>query len=197
MLVFWNEKLVFLAVPKTGTTAIEGALAPHAAVKIIDPPVLKHAPLYRYDRYLRPYFEEVGGQKLETLAVVREPIDWLASWYRYRGRSDLAGHANSTASISFDEFVLGYLRDKRPAFAEVGSQAKFLAGANATTAVDHVFKYENQDQLLGFLEERLGVKITLRRQNESPPREIDLSPGIEKRLRRKMEAEFAVWEAAI
>ena len=31
MLVFSNEKLVFLSVPKTGTTAYEAALAPRAA----------------------------------------------------------------------------------------------------------------------------------------------------------------------
>ena len=50
MLVFWKELLVFLAVPKTGTTALEGALAPNAALVFRDPPILKHTPLYRYRR---------------------------------------------------------------------------------------------------------------------------------------------------
>ena len=50
MLVFWKERLVFLAVPKTGTTALEGALAPKAALVFRDPPILKHTPLYRYRR---------------------------------------------------------------------------------------------------------------------------------------------------
>lgn len=45
MLVFWKENLVFLAVPKTGTTAIEGALALHAAMVLCEPPQIKHAPL--------------------------------------------------------------------------------------------------------------------------------------------------------
>ena len=40
MLVFWKENLVFLAVPKTGTTAIEGALAPRASMVLRDPPIL-------------------------------------------------------------------------------------------------------------------------------------------------------------
>ena len=43
MLVFWKENLVFLAVPKTGTTAIEGALSPYAAMVLRDPPQIKHA----------------------------------------------------------------------------------------------------------------------------------------------------------
>jgi len=46
MLVFSNEKLVFLSVPKTGTTAYEAALAPHAAIVVSNPPELKHAPVF-------------------------------------------------------------------------------------------------------------------------------------------------------
>ena len=45
MLVFWNKKLVFLSVPKTGTTAIEAALAPFADIVVSNPPELKHAPI--------------------------------------------------------------------------------------------------------------------------------------------------------
>ena len=196
MLVFWKEKLVFLAVPKTGTTAIEGALAPMATAKIIDPPILKHSAWYRYNRFLRPYFEGVGGQEMETMAVVREPIDWLGSWYRYRGREDLKGHPNSTAEMSFDEFVLGFLKNKRPPASDVGSQAKFLSDEHGNTAVTHVFKYENRPALLEFLEDRLSTKITLKTLNVSPQRDFTLSPGVERRLRKKMHAEFDVWEAA-
>lgn len=37
MLVFWKERLVFLATPKTGTTAIEAALQPLANLSIQNP----------------------------------------------------------------------------------------------------------------------------------------------------------------
>jgi len=71
MLVFWAEKLVFLAVPKTGTTAIEGALAPRASMVLRDPPQLKHSPVYRYKRFLQPLFAQGGGQDdMETFAMV-------------------------------------------------------------------------------------------------------------------------------
>ena len=67
MLVFWKEKLVFLAVPKTGTTAYEKALAARASMSVLDPPELKHAPIYRYNRFFRPMFEKLGAE-METLA---------------------------------------------------------------------------------------------------------------------------------
>jgi len=121
MLVFWKEKLVFLAVAKTGTTALEGALAPRAALVVRDPPILKHTPIYRYNRFLRPYLEKGGADDLETTALVRHPVSWLGSWYKYRGRDDLKGHQNSTADVSFDEFVDEYTKGRPAPFANVGS----------------------------------------------------------------------------
>ena len=196
MLVFWNERLVFLAMPKTGTTAIEMALRPRAGIAITDPPVMKHTPLYRYQRFLEPYFEKGGATGFETVAMVREPVDWLGSWYRYRQRDDLAGHPNSTRDISFDEFVRAYLRRDRPPFAAVGSQAKFLHDASGAVAVTHLFQYERQDALLAFLQERLGQALALKRLNESPRMELTLRDRLRDRLRAECAEEFAVWDRA-
>jgi hypothetical protein len=195
MLVFWKQALVFLSVPKTGTTAWEEALAPHASIAVLDPPELKHAPLYRYNRFFRPMFEKVGpAQPMETLAVVREPISWLGSWYRFRRRPSMAGKANATFEVSFDDFVAAYLQGDPPAFANVGSQAKFLEPRPNGTAVDHFFRYEDQAALLAFLEARLGLQIALPRSNVSPQMDLSLSAETERRLRRKYAEDFALWE---
>lgn len=175
MLVFWKENLVFLAVPKTGTTAIEGALAPRASMVLRDPPILKHSAVYRYNRFLKPYFVQAGGQTPETFAVVRHPIDWLSSWYRYRHRDDLVGHANSTRDVTFDDFVLEYCKGKPAPFAAVGSQAKFILNGDGTCGVDYLFRYEAQDKLIAFLEARLEMEITLKRLNVSPTVTLTLS----------------------
>lgn len=196
MLVFWKENLVFLAVPKTGTTAIEGALAPKAAMVLRDPPTIKHAPIYRYRRFLKPLFVQAGGREPETMAVLRHPVDWLGSWYRYRGRPDLDGHANSTKDISFDDFVLEYTKGKPAPFANVGSQAKFVCDGDGQIAVDHLFRYEDQDRMIAFLERRLNVTLDLPRLNVSPRRDTELSPAVEAKLRDRRAAEFAVWDQA-
>ncbi|RMD90227.1 MAG: gamma-glutamyl kinase [Alphaproteobacteria bacterium] len=196
MLVFWEERLVFLATPKTGTTAIEMALRPVAGIAITDPPVVKHTPIYRFRRFLAPYLAACGAEDFETVAAVRHPVDWLGSWYRYRSRPELEGHPNSTRGISFDAFVRGYLKKRRPPFADVGSQAKFLADAEGRVAVDHLFRYEAQPALLAFLEKRLGREIKLKRLNESPPAELSLRPRLRQRLEAELPAEFAVWKAA-
>lgn len=195
VLVFWQERLAFLAVPKTGTSAYESALGPRADMAILNPPELKHAPVYRYNRFFRPMFEKMGADNMETLATMREPISWLSSWYRYRKRPFMSGKPNSTENLSFDEFVEGYCKGDRPGFANVGSQAKFLEPRPNGTRVTHLFRYEDQARLIGFLEERLDVVLDLPRENVSPAVEIELSPRVEAKLRRKCAAEFELYDS--
>jgi hypothetical protein len=197
VLVFWKERLVLLAVPKTGTTALEGVLAPRAAIVMRDPPTVKHAPLYRYRRFIEPMLKASGGEGFETVAVVREPVGWLSSWYRYRSRDDIAGHRNSTRGVTFEDFVLEYAKGKPAPFASVGSQAKFVSDAQGEIGVDHLFRYEEGERLIAFLEERLGsLARELPRLNVSPAMEVALSADAETVLRRKCAAEFTVWEKA-
>lgn len=195
MLVFWAEKLVMLAVPKTGTTALQGALAPRASIVLRDPPVLKHSPVARYKRFLQPMFAQGGGQAdMETFALVRDPVDWLSSWYRYRHRDDLVGHLNSTRDISFDDFVVEYCKGKPAPFANVGSQAKFLTLGDKSVGVTHLYKYEAMPSAIAFLATRLNKPdIALKQRNVSPAMDVTLSPDVEARLRDKRAFEFSVW----
>lgn len=196
MLVFWKQRLVMLAVPKTGTSAYARALGPHASMVVNDPPELKHAPVYRYNRFFRPMFEKVGGSEMELIAVIREPISWLGSWYRYRQRGFLEGKPTSTRGMSFDEFCRDYARGDRPPHANVGSQAKFVEPRPNGVSVSRLFRYENQADLVSFLEARLGVTIDLPRENVSPKRDLELSAETEALLHRKCATDFETWESA-
>ena len=193
MLVFVKERLVMLAMPKTGSTAYQSALAARADMVVANPPELKHAPLYRYDRFFRPMFEKVCGAEMETLAVMREPVSWLGSWYRYRQRPALAGQPNSTRGVTFDQFVQAYLKGDRPAYANVGSQARFLQPRPQGAVLSHLFRYEAPDALHRFLSERLGPLPDLARENVSPPGDLELSDKTHDRLRRKCAEEFALY----
>ena len=195
MIVFYKERLAFLSVPKTGTTAYEAALAPRADMVISEPPMLKHAPVYRYNRFIRPMFVNVCNRELEVMAVMREPISWLGSWYRYRQRPFMAGKPNSTEAISFDDFVLAYMKGKRPGFADVGSQLKFLERQPNGIGVTHLFRYEDQARLQRFLSDRLGMDLSLQRMNVSPQIELTLDPEVEGKFRRKFADEFTLYDS--
>jgi len=196
MLVFWAQKLVIYSIPKTGSSAIDAALAPHADIAISSPPVLKHMPVYRFNRFMGPLFDVVNAGDFESFGIIREPIDWLGSWYKYRGRAQLNGQDNSTANKTFDEFVLAAMKGKPPAFANVGSQARFVGGGVGDAGIDHLFQYEQMDRAVAFLEDRLGHTISLDRKNVSPPRPLELSDDARVRYTRKREEEFTLWESA-
>ncbi|WP_127903181.1 sulfotransferase family 2 domain-containing protein [Solirhodobacter olei] len=192
MLVFWEQKLVFLATPKAGSTAVERALESLAEVAIARPPALKHTPIYRYRRFFQPWLEKSAQAEFTAVALMREPVSWLGSWYRFRQREDVMHPANSTRGMSFDDFVLAYLKKPRPGFANVGSQAKFLLGPDGR-GVEHIFPYEEMGAFLAFLEERLGCEIVLPRVNVSPPAETALSAGVEARLRAECAEDFELY----
>ncbi|UZD92151.1 gamma-glutamyl kinase [Cognatishimia activa] len=196
MLVFWKEKLVILAVPKTGTTALAEALAPQADIVINDPPELKHAPVFRYNRFFRPMFEKACGvEHMDLMAIMREPVGWLGSWFRYRQRDFMKGKPNSTHDVSFDEFVLEYCKEDRRSFANVGSQAKFLEPRPNGTKVTHLFRYEDQPASLAFLADRLNVELELPQRNVSPKMDLELSPDVLEHLKESRSEEFDLYNS--
>lgn len=194
MLLFWRAKLVVLAVPKTGTTALEAALLPHADAAILNPPEKKHTPARRWRNQLAPFFENKGARKLETMAVIREPRDWLGSWFRYRARPEIAGSPASTAGLSFADFVEGWLSEPEPEFARIGRQSRFVSSPEGRVIVDHLFRYEELDRAIAFLEARLEVTLDLPRRNVSPAADLTLPAALEARLRAEAQADFALWE---
>lgn len=192
MLVFWKPKLVFLATPKTGTTAIEAALESMAALSIVRPPPLKHTSVQRYHRFLRPYLEDAADCRFTVVALMREPLDWLGSWYRYRQRDGIANPKKSTKDVTFDEFIQAYCRPDRPEFADVGSQARFLRAGEGRW-VDRLFRYEDIEQFVQFLEEQLNCEILLPHLNVSPAGSLEISAATEDLLRKFAVKDFAMY----
>jgi hypothetical protein len=197
MLIFWKQRLVILATPKTGSTAIEAALDGVASTAILRPPEMKHTPAYRFQRFLKPYLQNSAhGAPFEAVALMREPVDWLASWYRFRQRPDLDGTPRSSRGMDFDAFAAAYMASPRPEVADVGGQARFLSGTDgAPLGVDRVFRYENMPAFVSYLEARLDMAITLPRLNVSPSAESELSAPMERALRTCLDPEYRIYQS--
>lgn len=196
MLVFWEQRLAILATPKTGSTAIQNALESMATLSIQRPPILKHTSVQRYHRFIGPYLETTSGQPFTVVALMREPRDWLGSWFRYRQREDVVDADKSTRGMDFDRFVNAWCDDPQPEFAKVGSQSRFLK-PKGERGVDHLFRYEEIDTFVHFLEERLGCEIILPHLNVSPQAPLDLSLETETRLHKTAQRDFALYETLI
>lgn len=192
MLIFWDQRLALLATPKTGTTALAAALQAKADISIQRPPALKHTPARRFRRFLAPFLEQVSEDPFTLLGVMREPRDWLGSWFRYRQRDGMPNPRNSTQGLTFEAFVQAYCSEKPPAFAAVGGQAKFLRPPDVHGA-DKLFRHDKIEELVLFLEQRLSMTITLPKLNVSPARDTALSCETESLLHRFAHREFELY----
>lgn len=198
MLVFWKQRLVILATPKTGSTAIQAALEPLSVMTLARPPELKHTPAYRYQRFVRPYLRAAAGAEFTAVALMREPLDWLGSWYRFRRREEITDPARSTRHLDFATFVRGYISDPRPAFADVGRQAKFLSGMkDAPLGVDRLFCYEAMDDFVSFLEEKLDFPLELPRVNVSPSGQLTLPDDLRAEALTYLAPEYALYNEIV
>ncbi|UFM66363.1 sulfotransferase family protein [Paracoccus sp. MA] len=193
MLIFWERRLVFLATPKAGSTAVESALEALANVAVQRPAALKHADLQTYRRHIEPWLHSATGEKFTTIALMREPIGWLRSWYRFRLRDDDEDPDHPMIGVSFADFASAYADPDGPEVARVGSQAAFLT--TEADRVDRIFRYEDMETFTHFLEDRLDCAISLPRVNVPPTVDVSLNPEQEAGLRKVMAADFALYDS--
>ena len=196
IIVFIKEKIFILSAPKTGTTSLQAALEPHAYITFRDPPGVKHINLGKYQRQIRKMLENLSDGPFETFGIVRHPLDWMGSWYRYRQRDRLIGHQNSTHGISFDAFLSAHMSQDRPHFARVGDQARFFKPRPDDQPLDHLFQYEQLDQAVAFLENRLGRQIQLPQKNVSPKIDLPVSDENYDAFQSYAADQFTLWQSA-
>lgn len=195
MLVLKKARLVFLANPKTATQSLRAVLAPYAKATPADTGD-KHINAQIYGRKWARRITARIGSAPETFAVMREPLEHLGSWFRYRQRDALRGHENSTHGMTFAAFVEARLSDDPPPFARIGRQDRFLGFLNSGPPVNHIFDYAALDQLLSFLSARLGADLSLPLRNVSPKvasEALDLPVDLLARLHVAHAEEFALY----
>lgn len=195
MLVSLRHRLVIFAMPKCASTALEHVLATDMDLVIQGHPGAKHTNYRKYDRHLRRYLESFTKEPLETVCLFRDPLDWLGSWWRYRGRPGMPDPRKSTAGMSFDAFVTAHL-DGAPGAADIGRQSRFVADKDGGIGIDGIFRYEDSGAFVAYLAERLGREIALPRTNVSPVRAgMELSPETDARLRAEVARDFEIHAA--
>ncbi|MDO5658987.1 MAG: sulfotransferase family 2 domain-containing protein [Paracoccus sp. (in: a-proteobacteria)] len=187
MLIFWEKRLVFLATPKAGSTAIEVALESLASLAVQRPRELKHVDIGAYRSFVEPWLGHISQARFTTAALMREPIAWLQSWYRFRLRDEI----DVPAPDGFERFVRAYLADPAGMTDGVGSQSRFLNADGHR--VDRIFRYENMDNFTHFLDDWLDCEISLPRVNVPPVADVTLSEETTAELRDALQPDFRLY----
>ncbi|NNC90710.1 MAG: hypothetical protein HKN82_19810 [Akkermansiaceae bacterium] len=175
MIIGLRNGFVFICMPKCASNSVEEMLGPWSDWAIVQQPPLRHLTYRQYNTYLKPLLDDVYDTvDLQTVCLMREPVSWLYSWYRFGSRQQLQNpshpnHAHSTAHLGFDEFVEGYIAPERAAFAEnIPRQCDFVCDEDGNLKVDHLFKYEEISTLVRHFEKLLGAELQLGHLNVSP-----------------------------
>lgn len=192
MLVFFKQNLVLFSVPKTGTTAYSMALRRHA--DIVFGRRTKHLTVGKYHKKVAPFLQKTFGLEPDTVAVMREPVDHIRSWYKYRGRPKLSHTKHSTNNVSFDEYVLDVISDSPSPSASIGFQSKFLSMRGGKVPIHYLFAYENQPLIHEFLSDRFEKDLQIGEKNVSPDIPAPISPDVEAKLREARSEEFDLYQ---
>jgi hypothetical protein len=180
-----SANLVYVAVPKTAGTSTFHALRAFA-----DPGSVYDtndvAAMHRPASYAKRMFPGA-----DVVCVMREPIDWMFSKYRYLSGDSFAWDSvYTTRHQTFSRFVTRYLQGEKPWPEPFRMQAEYAQGA------DMIFQYEQMEHFVGFLSQRLEATVKMPRVNVSPARNFDLLPHLEHEIRQALNPDFLLWRDA-
>ncbi|MSU90635.1 hypothetical protein GE300_13595 [Rhodobacteraceae bacterium 2CG4] len=193
MLISFPARLCYLAGPKTGSTAIEDQLRPVSSVVLQGTAHAKHLNVREYRALLGPLLQHINVPPPDLCAVMRHPMDWIRSWYRYRQR-DGESPGMSTRDIDFETFVDGFLADEKPVFTHyIGTQYDFLRDEDGEVRVDHLFRYDDIDAFYRFLGERFQRPFEFRQMNVSPRVDVVISVDAQMRLERAFARDYELY----
>ncbi len=174
MLISLKYNFVFLCTPKNASTSIEAMLRPYCEIAYLEHPALRHINYRNYTHYIEPFLtNEMHIDNLETICLVREPVSWLHSWYRFQHRVSLRNpnnpiHHKNTLGFTFSEFVSEYISPNPRPFATVKSQYGFVQDSDDVIGVDSIFAYEHLEDFIDYMSQKVGRKLSLNHLNSSP-----------------------------
>jgi hypothetical protein len=190
----------FLCVPKCASSSIESAIRKFCNIQYNGSPHLKHINARDFNETVLAYHQrKIPEIKIESFCIMRDPTDWVFSWYKFRQRGELKqpshpGHLNYTGNISFDEFVDAYTNtSNRPSYANIATQRNYFLLADGSIGVDHVFSMDKLNLVSEFLAEKIGRKIDIPFKNPSMRKKYSLDPLIEARLHSVLELDYSIF----
>lgn len=190
MIASVDRGFVLLCNPKTGTTSLEQAFRPFAEISVGGPPKWKHIGYDGLRNMFGNFFEK---RDCRIYAVVRDPIDTLESWWRYRSREQLKNpkhrrHRNYTGNISFSRFVEDWASDSPPPHARISTSTDWCLTKKGELAPLVYYRYESLEALVEALSAHVGKRPELPEINVSPRRERDIDREALLRLPRMKQA---------
>jgi hypothetical protein len=196
----------FLCTPKCASTSLEAALHDLCDIHFSGHPKLKHINARTYTEKIRAIHQQIfPSLRVESFCLIRNPLDWMQSWYSYRSRAALKtpshpSHRNYAGNISYNEFIESYIaQGERLPYAKMRSQYDFMRLENGEIGVDHIIPLDRIDRVIDFIHGKSGHTIKLPKLNKSPKRISiqSLDNALEEKLRQHLANDIALYNLAM
>ena len=189
MLISVEKRFVFVANTKTASTSIEQVLTPYAEIRRIGTPDRKHTSLHAgmtsYDyMFAQPEHDPTTYFKF---GVMRDPIDWIGSWFRYRKGNTV--ESPLPPDMDFDAFwARKDWNIERPNGGGKNLQRDMFCAPDGTLLADVIIPFPRLGDIFGEICDALDIKVSLQRRNVSV---INESVEVSDELRAEMQAFYA------
>lgn len=195
MLIGLEKRFLFVASTKTASTSVEHALMPFSDIIRGGSAQRKHISLGSAMSAYRFLFTQPGyeADTFFKFGVIRDPIDWIGSWYRYR----LGNKVESPlpAGTGFADF---WARKDWNILRADGSrhlQRDMFTSADGSLLADVVIPYARLDEIFGEICRHLDIPVQLARKNVSRLAEpVVLPPGLEDEIREFYSEDYELLE---
>ena len=146
-----DNKIIFIAVPKTGTSSVESFLRTVLSENSVIVRTLerdgtglkRHSSAREVASIVKDYSD------YRTIAVVRNPYDWYVSWYTFRKLTK----TYSTKDMSLKDYLENQHHE---------GILSFISDKEGNIIVDHVIKYEDglEEGITNIVSKLLSKKLT-------------------------------------
>lgn len=187
MLVFVEERLCIIQNTKCASSSMHSLLSDRADIVLRGHTSLKHIE-FSLAKPLLPYILPAGlsADEFEFIGLVRQPIDWLQSWYKYRQRPAIKKTPRHVGNISFDRFISDSIPESQ--------QFNYLKEIGGDLGVDKAFAFERLDLFENYLSKKLSCAIRLPIKNTSKNlnavNHLNISPETLQIIEKKFRKDF-------
>lgn len=172
MLIGVEKRFVFIANSKTASTSIERALIAEAEIHRGGPDRRKHVFLRQAVRQYDFLFgrKKYAPETFFKFGVMRDPVDWVQSWYRYR----LGNKVNNPLpeGTTFEEFWRKRVNRSKKKNQKT-LQRDYFTRLNGELLADYIIPYHELADHFNLLAAEMGVATKLPKVNVSKLKNLD------------------------
>ncbi len=176
MLISVEKRFVFVANTKAASTSIEHLLLPYSDIARLGSPQRKHISMKQTLKSYPFLFDQPRFQpdSFFRFGVMRHPLDWISSWYRYRKGNKVDDPL--AQDLDFSAFWAQKDWNIVRGDGTKHLQSQMFCSPNGELLMDVIIPYHQLDETLSLICDKFKIQRALTHENSSLISDPDTVP---------------------